>query len=146
MAGDVKIDTAGIGNLISGIGSAAKDIRAAITGKSVIDSDAQAQLEMKLAQIEQDGLTAQAKINEIEAGSKSIFVSGWRPALGWTCAIAFFYSFVILPMANWIARICFNVSLDFPSLDISALMPLTFGMLGLAVNRTVEKVRGVASK
>jgi hypothetical protein len=50
MAGDLKIDTAGIGGLISGIGSAAKDIRAAITGKSVIDPAAQAELEMKLAQ------------------------------------------------------------------------------------------------
>jgi hypothetical protein len=146
MAGDLKIDTAGIGGLISGIGSAAKDIRAAITGKSVIDPAAQAELEMKLAEIEQAGLSAQAEVNKIEAGSKSIFVSGWRPALGWTCSIAFFYSFIMLPMANWIARVCFKVTLDFPALDISALMPLTFGMLGLAVNRTIEKVKGVASK
>jgi hypothetical protein len=146
MAGDVKIDTAGIGNLISGIGSAAKDIRAAITGKAILDPAAEAALQMKLAEIEQAGLEAQTKINEVEAGSKSIFVSGWRPSLGWTCSIAFFYSFIILPMANWIARVCFKVTLDFPSLDISALMPLTFGMLGLAVNRTVEKVKGVASK
>jgi hypothetical protein len=146
MAGAVNVSLEGIGGLISGIGTAAKDIRAAITGKSVIDPAAQAELEMKLAEIEQAGLNAQAEVNKIEAGSKSVFVSGWRPMLGWVCSISFLYSFIVLPMANWIARICFKVTLDFPALDISALMPLTFGMLGLAVNRTVEKVKGVASK
>jgi hypothetical protein len=146
MAGDVKIDTAGIGNLISGIGSAAKDIRAAITGKAILDPAAEAALQMKLAEIEQAGLEAQAKINEVEAGNKNIFVSGWRPSLGWTCSIAFFYSFIILPLANWIARVCFKVTIDFPALDVSSLMPLTFGMLGIVGARTAEKFKGVASK
>ena len=146
MAGDLKIDTAGIGTLISGIGTAAKDIRAAITGKSVIDSAAQAELEMKLVEIEQNGLNAQAKVNEIEAGNKSLFVSGWRPMLGWVCALSFSYSFIILPLANWIARIIFKVTIDFPSLDTSSLFPLTFGMLGLAGARTAEKIKGVSAK
>jgi hypothetical protein len=139
MAGDLKIDTAGIGGLISGIGSAAKDIRAAITGKSVIDPAAQAELEMKLAQIEQDGLNAQAKVNEIEAGNKSLFVSGWRPFIGWVCGISIASNFLVRPYLV-------SFGLQIPELDVSMLYPLIFGMLGVVGARTAEKFKGVASK
>jgi hypothetical protein len=139
MAGDLKIDTAGIGGLISGIGSAAKDIRAAITGKSVIDPAAQAELEMKLAEIEQAGLSAQAEVNKIEAGSKSVFVSGWRPFIGWVCGISIANNFLVRPYLV-------SFGLQIPELDVSMLYPLIFGMLGIVGARTAEKFKGVASK
>jgi hypothetical protein len=153
MAGDVKIDFAGIGGLVSGLGSAAKDVRAAITGKSVLDPDKQAELEMKLAEIEQKAqdsenavLLAQAEINAKEAESKSFFVSSWRPAIGWVCAFGCGYAYLIYPTANWVARVIFKYALELPTLDMQSLSAMTLGLLGLAGMRTAEKIKGVASK
>jgi hypothetical protein len=139
MAGAVNVSLEGIGGLITGIGSAAKDIRAAITGKSIIDPAAQAELEMKLAEIEQAGLSAQAEVNKIEAGSKSVFVSGWRPFIGWVCGISIASNFLVRPYLV-------SFGLQIPELDVSMLYPLIFGMLGVVGARTAEKFKGVASK
>jgi hypothetical protein len=146
MAGDLNIDTAGIGSIVTGIGTLAKDIRAAITGKAVLDPAAQAALEQKLAELEQSGMNAQAEINKVEAASPKLFVSGWRPFLGWVCGAGCAYSWIVLPFASWVARVCFHYSLDFPVLDIGPLVTMTIGMLGLAGYRTYEKKAGVASK
>lgn len=153
MVGDVKIDTAGIGNLISGIGSAAKDIRAAITGKSVIDADAQAALEMKLAEIEQSGLNAQALVNQAEASNPSVFVSGWRPFLGWClsiCAGVYFLPRFILGMTAW-TILAFQMIASkqmgmppLPDMGWGDLASLLGGLLGLSIVRAVEKSKGVA--
>ena len=33
----------------------------------------------------------QLEVNKIEAASKSLFVAGWRPAVGWSCCFALVY-------------------------------------------------------
>lgn len=151
MAGDVKLDFNGIGGLISGIGTMAKDIRAAITGKSVIDPAAQAELEAKVLELENKAMEIEAsmtnavqEVNKIEAASANPFVSCWRPFIGWVCGFGCAYSYVLLPLMNWIARICFKVELDFPALEGQSLTAMTLGLLGLGGMRTAERFKGVA--
>lgn len=83
----------------------------------------------------------QMKINEEEAKSESLFKSGWRPAVGWTCVGGLFYQVLVRPLLGWVAVNVWGWSLP-PSLEMDTLGTLLFGMLGLGAYRTVEKVKG----
>ncbi len=78
----------------------------------------------------------QVELNKIEAGHRSIFVAGWRPALGWICAIGLAFPFVINPIIQW------ATSSAGPQLPLDHLTELVYAMLGLAGMRTVEKAKG----
>ena len=85
----------------------------------------------------------QLEINKIEAGSSSVFVAGWRPAVGWCGALGYGYEFLLRPIANGVA-VAFGFPPVFPGIEMEALTSLLFGLLGLGTLRTVEKVKGVA--
>lgn len=119
---------------LEGVGTLAKDIRQAITGQDP-------ELERKLAELEGQAMTAQALINTEEAKHPSVFVSGWRPGLGWVCVLGIGYQMVFRP---FIELILIHWNVQAPSLDISDLIGLTLAMLGVAGYRTVEKVKDVA--
>ena len=86
----------------------------------------------------------QAEINKIEAASPSVFVSGWRPFVGWVCAGGMCYSFIGQPLLGWVSNI-YHYPLP-PGLDTGTLLTVLGGLLGLGGMRTVEKINGVASK
>ena len=87
----------------------------------------------------------QADINKQEATSSSLFVSGWRPFIGWVCGVAFAYHFIVQPiMAFAIYNIGGKVQL--PAFDMQTLSTVLMGMLGLGGLRTLEKVRSVSAK
>ena len=88
-------------------------------------------------------MKGQVAINIEEAKSPNAFVSSWRPAIGWSCALAFFFLYVLGPVVVWIAGM-YGVAVTLPQFNSADLMSLTFGMLGIAGFRTFEKVRGVA--
>lgn len=109
---------------------------------------------LKLLELQQSGelakLTAdtqlaqgQIEINKVEAANPSLFVAGWRPFVGWTCGLAFFFKFVGGPMLFMIAQ-AFGRLVTLPNIDYSDLWPLLFSMLGLGAYRTYEKVSGAA--
>lgn len=85
---------------------------------------------------------AQAAINQSEAANGSLFVSGWRPAVGWCCAGALAYTFILAPFAVFISQWFGVVPPKLPALD-DRLLELLLGMLGLAGLRTYEKQKGV---
>lgn len=86
---------------------------------------------------------AQTDVNAVEAQHANIWVSGWRPALGWTCALAFLLIYVVGPLVTWASTLAGN-PVPLPSFNVEALMSLTLGMIGLGGLRTFEKVKGVA--
>jgi hypothetical protein len=82
------------------------------------------------------------EINKISAGHKSLFVSGWRPAVGWTCCLGMASNFLLIPLANFALALS-KSTIVVPLIDLSTMMPVLLGMLGLGAMRTVEKTKGV---
>lgn len=86
----------------------------------------------------------QMEINKVEAASTNLFVSGWRPAVGWVCVGGLVYSFIGQPVLSWASAIWqFPIP---PNLDLGTLLTILGGLLGLGSLRTVEKINGVANK
>ena len=85
----------------------------------------------------------QIKVNEAEASSDSIFKSGWRPAIGWVCGIAFSLHFVFFPILDWFLVLFGHTAIVIP-FDMSTLMTVLGGLLGLGGLRTFEKMKGVS--
>jgi hypothetical protein len=113
------------------------------------DPKDQASAEALLIKTQMDAALAQAQqqidINKIEAGSSNVFVSGWRPFIGWVCGSAFALHFLFLPLLNWLAGLFGHSAIAIP-FDMATLSTVLMGMLGLGTMRSVEKWRGVASK
>jgi hypothetical protein len=85
----------------------------------------------------------QIEVNRAEATNPSIFVAGWRPAVGWVCAAAFGYQFVVRPLLAFGFVASGHLLPDLPGID-GQLWELLAGMLGLGGLRSFEKVKGVA--
>ena len=85
----------------------------------------------------------QLEVNKVEAASKSMFVAGWRPFIGWVCGIGFLANFILIPMANFGLALA-SVEITIPMIDTTQMMPVLMGMLGLGAMRTVEKVQKVS--
>lgn len=93
----------------------------------------------------------QTDINKIEAASTNWFIAGWRPGLGWTGALSYFYTFIINPFlvfgaTVWGTDAVREAITHLPHLDMGPLATLTMGMLGLAGARSFEKWADVEKK
>ncbi len=85
----------------------------------------------------------QLEINKTEAASRNIFVAGWRPFIGWVCGVAMAYNYVFQPMLIFgLAQTDYLVTL--PTIDLSEMMPVLLGMLGLGGLRSFEKFKGLS--
>lgn len=107
---------------------------------------AKAQQEMTAALLDAaaKGDLAQLEVNKIEAAHASVFVAGWRPAIGWLCCLALAWAYVGAPVARWAVAI-WSPGTALPDLDLSELWPLIMGMLGLGGLRSFEKVKGAGT-
>jgi len=83
----------------------------------------------------------QREINKAEAASSSLFVSGWRPAIGWICAAALAFQYLLRPLWTWASGVWWPGAPLPPALD-DMLWQLMFGMLGMGSLRTIEKMGG----
>ncbi len=121
--------------LTAGIGLVDKFI-----GKFVKDKDLAAKLTANARSQEFAGelslLVGQMEINKIEAAHPNWFISGWRPAVGWICGAGLLYNTILSPFLD--------IWLEVPEVDVSLLMPVLMGMLGLGAMRSFEKSKGVA--
>ena len=84
----------------------------------------------------------QMEINKTEAAHKSLFVAGWRPAIGWICGLGMASNFLLIPIANFVLALT-GSAIVVPLLDTGEMMPVLMGMLGLGAMRTYEKKQGV---
>jgi hypothetical protein len=103
-----------------------------------------AQAELLRAAQDQDFQKAmgQLEINKVEAQHSSIFVAGWRPAIGWVCVIGLAYNFLFYPILTWLVAVT-GSEINPPPLLSENLMELVLGMLGLGALRSFEKWKGV---
>ena len=90
-----------------------------------------------LAKVTQNSDAAQARINEVEAQHRTIFVAGWRPFLGWTLGVG-------VADALFINRWATLIGLEYAPIDQNLLLPLVYAILGMATARTIEKLTGRA--
>lgn len=118
-----------------------------IADKFIPDKGAREKLRAELEQAAQQGRfdndLAQIRLNTEEAKSPSLFKGGWRPAVGWVCAIAFGYNYVLYPFLKFIAVILMDDPPEFPTINLGEMMPVLLGMLGLGYLRTDERKAGV---
>lgn len=89
-------------------------------------------------------IQGQLDANKAEAGSSSVFVSGWRPFIGWVCGSACAWNWIGLPCAKFGLALA-GVTVSLSPADLGEMWPLLLGMLGLGGLRTVEKINGVAA-
>lgn len=101
---------------------------------------AQDELLRSLSEKDQEVVLAQLAVNTAEAGSPSLFVSGWRPAVGWVCVAGLGYVFLLAPFLSWGCTLA-GVGAP-PALDTGELMTLLMGMLGMAGIRSYDKKTG----
>lgn len=118
-----------------------------ILDKFIEDKDQKAKLAHEIATMSdrhaQEIALAQISVNAAEAASGSLFKGGWRPCVGWVCAIAFFYHFVGQPIIIFIVALAGAEIPDLPEFDMGTLLTVLGGMLGIGSLRTYEKQKGV---
>lgn len=126
-----------------------------IINKFIPDPAQKAQAAYQMAQLQQQTefkeldaqiaqINSQTDTNKAEAASTSVFVAGWRPFIGWICGTGLGWNYVGISVVNTVAK-TIGHPVDMPPMDLSEMMPLLLGMLGLGGMRTYEKVNGVNS-
>ncbi len=129
--------------------SALLDIGGKVIDRVWPDPEKAAAAKLELFKMQQSGelavIAGQLDINKAEAANPSVFVSGWRPFIGWACGSGFAIQFVVGPLAEWVSAL-YGHPVKFPQMDMGTMMPLLAGMLGLGAMRTAEKINGVAAK
>lgn len=103
----------------------------------------QGQLQDEMARL-QAVTSAQSDVDKVEASNTNVFVSGWRPLIGWVCGAALASQYIARPLIQWGFAIAHSPLPALPGIDDN-LWQLMFGMLGMGGLRTFEKVKGVAS-
>jgi hypothetical protein len=138
----------GVAGLLGAAGGLARDLRTAFTGTAPLTEEMRIKmidqanaLEKAASDLQTQMVTGQIDLNKLDAQSGSLFRAGWRPFVGWVCAAGLAYEYLLQPFLAWGSAI-WVIPVP-PHLDMSTLMPLLLGLLGIAGMRTMEKIKGV---
>lgn len=138
-----------IGGIIETVGKVADSLFTSDEERAKLQIDA-LRAETEAYQAETTRLGGQIEVNKAEAQHSSVFVAGWRPAVGWVSVAALGYQYILYPLLTWAwsgMQAAGWIASTLPSpplLDVDALMVLVTGMLGIAGARTWEKLKGAA--
>lgn len=126
--------------IIGDVIGAVKDL----VSEVVVDKDKRDQINLELIKIQDQAqarvdeqVLAQIEVNKVEAASGSVFVAGWRPAIGWVGAAALAYAYIVQPFIG-----VFHAT---PVYDLDGLYNVVLAMLGVGAMRSFEKSRGVST-
>lgn len=115
--------------------------------KFIEDKDTKNKLAHEIATMAEkqahEAAMAQVQVNQAEAKHRSLFVAGWRPFVGWICATALLYHFVLNPIILFVAGWASVEIPELPAFDMDSLMTVLLGMLGLGGLRSYEKSKGL---
>lgn len=135
-----------VGGIIDAVGKMADSLMTSDEERDRLRLEA-LKAETEAYRAETDRLGGQLEVNRTESQHASVFVAGWRPAVGWVCVLALAYQFLVYPLLVWLwsfwqATGALPATLTPPPmLDVEALMVLVTGMLGIAGARTWEKLK-----
>lgn len=117
-----------------------------IVGKFVPDKDAQAkiqaELQVKMLEMQQQELSNQAETNKVEAAHPHPFVAGWRPGVGWACALGFFWQVFGQPFFSFFYTLSTKQPAPVVNIPDDMIMPMLFALLGIGGLRTIERLQG----
>ena len=113
-----------------------------LLGKFIEDKDTKNKLAHEIATMaekhSQELALQQIKVNQEEAKG-NWFQSSWRPLIGWVCGLSLMINYMISP-------ICAGFGIIIPQADMSVMMPLMFGMLGISGMRSYDKMKKTDTK
>jgi|TARA_R110001632_G_scaffold116081_2_gene227659 hypothetical protein len=129
------------GLLGGGQGGALKTISKVIDDLHTSDEE---KLDKKILmqRIQQKLAEKQLDVNAKEAGHRSIFVSGWRPFIGWCGGFALAFEFILSPGIEWYSKFA-GLNLMAPEIQTGPLLAIVTSMLGVAGLRSFEKSKGL---
>ena len=105
-------------------------------------------LKLQFAEVEAKLKEKQMAINLADSQSQAGGISGflqrsWRPLIGFSCALAIFWEFVLSKFILFFLGVFHYEVINIPQLDTGVLMTLVTSLLGLGTLRTIEKSRGL---
>lgn len=100
-----------------------------------------AQAAAVLERLRQQPGVLQVELNKVEAAHRSVFVAGWRPAVGWICAAGLGWAYLGHPLFVWAAAL-WAPGLAPPAIATDSLFELVLALLGMAGLRSAEKAVG----
>jgi len=121
-----------------GVGKAAEGVASAID-KFVETPEEKKAAELLLMKMQQEPDKWQTEINKIEAGHRTMFVAGWRPAVGWVCVSALTWGWIVGPILVFLFP-----GREMPAIEVGQAISLVMALLGLAATRTYEKKNNLA--
>jgi len=120
---------------------------AALLDKFIPDADERNRLAHEISTLAErqahEIALAQIEVNKQDAKG-NWWQAGWRPFIGWVCGIAFAYHFVLQPFLVFLILAMAWPMPPLPEFEMTALLTVLGGMLGLGTLRTFEKTKGVA--
>ena len=130
-----------LGGLLGGKGGALKQITNVI---DELHTSEEEKLDKKILmqRIQQKLAEKQLDVNAKEASHRSVFVAGWRPAIGWCGALALFFAFILSPCIELYAKFS-GVDIVPPAIETGPLLAIVTSMLGVAGMRSFEKAKGL---
>lgn len=131
---------------LNGLGDAAIKIRTAVTGD--LPPEKKAEVELLFADFDNKRMLAQAEITKMEVSSESLFKSGWRPAIGWVCAVSLAVYYIprfALGTGLWFyASWSKGELLPMPEMGIQDIIGLVLSLIGVGIMRSYDKKVGTA--
>ena len=113
-----------------------------LLGKFIEDKDTKNKLAHEIATMAEKHAQAlameQIKVN-IEEAKGNWFQSSWRPLIGRICGLSLMINYMVSPILA-------GFGIIIPQADMSVMMPLLFGMLGIAGMRSYDKTKKVDTK
>lgn len=125
-------------NDVSGIGAVSGLVQSVVERVFPDPKDREEYL-LKAKELDNQLAQGQMAIDQAEAANNNLFVSGWRPCVGWCCAAAFAYHLILQPLLTYCMAV-FGHSFPLPTFDSGLLTTILMGMLGLGTMRTIEKM------
>ena len=134
-------------NLLGGLLGGGKDGALATISKVVdeLHTSEEEKLDKKILmqRLQQKLAEKQLDVNAKEASHRSVFVAGWRPAIGWCGALALFFAFILSPCIEWYAKFS-GMDIVPPAIETGPLLAIVTSLLGVAGMRSYEKAKGIA--
>ena len=113
-----------------------------LIGKFVKDKDLQQKLSHDIATMAekhaQQLALQQIEVNKAEAKG-NWFQSSWRPLIGWICGLSLAINYMVSPIMA-------GFGVDIPQADMTVMMPLLFGMLGISGLSSFDKYKKTDTK